>query len=93
MAADDAGTNEFGVPGLSLAAKSEGGKAERLGRGQHGGLGRYEQSPFLILDGARFVPGRIIAALTSAIDIAPTILTHLGHAADALDGRPLQSQF
>ena len=93
MAADDEATNEFGVPGLSLAVQPAGGKADRLGRGQHGGLGRYEQSPFLILDGAGFVPGSVIAAGTSAIDVAPTVLAHLGQPADALDGRPLQSQF
>ncbi|QRM33021.1 alkaline phosphatase family protein [Microvirga sp. VF16] len=93
MAADDDGTNEFGIPGLSLAVKPVEGKADRLGCGQHGGLGRYEQSPFLILDGAGFAPGRIIADVTSAIDIAPTVLTHLGQPADALDGRPLQSKF
>ena len=92
MTADDEATNEFGVPGLSLAVTPADGKADRLGRGQHGGLGRYEQSPFLILDGAGFVPGRLIAADTSAIDVAPTILTHQGQPIDTLDGRPLQSQ-
>jgi predicted AlkP superfamily pyrophosphatase or phosphodiesterase len=91
LAANDDGTNEFGVPGLSLAVKPMAGKADHLGRGQHGGLGRYEQSPFLILDGAGFAPGRVIADVTSATDIAPTILTHLGQPADALDGRPLQT--
>jgi predicted AlkP superfamily pyrophosphatase or phosphodiesterase len=93
MAADDEGTNEFGVPGLSLAVKPAEGKPGRLGCGQHGGLGRYEQSPLLILNGAGFAPGHVIADVTSAIDIAPTILTHLKQPADALDGRPLQSKF
>ena len=91
MAADDEGTNAFGVPGLSLAAKPMEGKEDRFGCGQHGGLGRFEQSPFLILDGAGFSAGRIITEPTSPVDIAPTILTHLGQCADALDGRPLQS--
>ena len=91
MAADDEGTNAFGVPGLSLAVKPMEGKEDRLGCGQHGGLGRFEQSPFLILDGAGFAAGRIVTERTSAVDIAPTILTHLGQPAYALDGRPLQS--
>lgn len=91
MAADDEGANAFGVPGLSLAAKPLEGKEDRLGCGQHGGLGRFEQSPFLILEGAGFAAGRIVTEVTSAVDIAPTILTHLGQPADALDGRPLQS--
>jgi hypothetical protein len=90
MAADDEAVNEYGVPGLSLAAKPPGGKPDRLGCGQHGGLGRYEQSPVLMLDGAGFEAGAEFADATSAIDLAPTILAFLGHAADGLDGRPLQ---
>ncbi|KRE17646.1 nucleotide pyrophosphatase [Bosea sp. Root381] len=90
MAADDEAVNEYGVPGLSLAAKPAGGKADRLGCGQHGGLGRYEQSPVLMLDGAGFAPGTTIAEATSAIDLAPTLLAFLGHPAAGLDGRPLQ---
>lgn len=91
MAADDDGTNAFGVPGLSLAVKPMEGKSDRIGCGQHGGLGRFEQSPFLILDGVGFAAGRTIAEPTSAIDIAPTILTHLAQPFEALDGRPLQA--
>lgn len=90
MAADDEAVNEYGVPGLSLAAKPAGGKADRLGCGQHGGLGRYEQSPVLVLDGPGFAAGSMIAEPTSAIDLAPTLLAFLGHEADGLDGRPLQ---
>lgn len=90
MAADDEAVNEYGVPGLSLAAKPAGGKADRLGCGQHGGLGRYEQSPVLMLDGPGFAAGGAIAEPTSAIDLAPTLLAFLGHEAAGLDGRPLQ---
>lgn len=90
MAADDEALNAYGVPGLSLAAKPAGGKPDRLGCGQHGGLGRYEQSPVLMLEGPGFAAGAEIAAATSAIDLAPTLLAFLGHAADGLDGRPLQ---
>ncbi len=92
LKADDEGVNEFGVPGLSLAAKPIEGKADRLGCGQHGGLGRYEQSPFLILDGPGFARGHEISAETSAIDIAPSILTFLDQPADGLDGRALQNR-
>lgn len=90
MAADDEAVNAYGVPGLSLAAKPAGGKPDRLGCGQHGGLGRYEQSPVLMLDGAGFDRGGMIAEPTSAIDLAPTLLAFLGHDAGGLDGRPLQ---
>ncbi|MGV6874801.1 alkaline phosphatase family protein [Pseudochelatococcus sp. B33] len=90
MAADDAAVNAFGVPGVSYGAKPAGGKPDRLGCGQHGGLGRYEQSPVLILDGPGFPVDAEIGEETSAIDIAPTLLAFLGHEADGLDGRPLQ---
>ncbi|HEY4252292.1 MAG TPA: alkaline phosphatase family protein, partial [Roseomonas sp.] len=40
--------NAFGVPGSSAAALPAQGKPDRLGCGQHGGLGRYEQMPFLM---------------------------------------------
>ncbi|POR55552.1 alkaline phosphatase family protein [Bosea psychrotolerans] len=92
MAADDEAVNEYGVPGLSLAAKPAGGKPDRLGCGQHGGLGRYEQSPVLMLDGPGFEAGAVIAETTSAIDLAPTLLAFLGHDTDGLDGRPLQTR-
>lgn len=90
MAADDEAVNDYGVPGLSLAAKPADGKPDRLGCGQHGGLGRYEQSPILMLDGAGFEAGAVIAEATSAIDLAPTLLAFLGHGSAGLDGRPLQ---
>lgn len=89
MAADDEAVNEFGVPGLSLAARPAGGKPDRLGCGQHGGLGCYEQSPVLMLDGAGFAAG-MIADPTSAVDLAPTLLAFLGQDAAGLDGRALQ---
>ena len=83
--------NADGVPGLAHAVKPLAGKPDRLGAGQHGGLGRYEQSPVLIVEGAGFAPGAIVADPTSIVDIAPTILTHLGLSPDGMDGRPLQT--
>lgn len=87
----DEETNEFGVPGRSYAAKPLAGKPDRLGCGQHGGLGTYEQSPFLMIDGEGFAPGASRPRPCSLIDIAPTILTHLGLPTDGSDGRPLQT--
>lgn len=89
MRSDDA-ANAFGVPGSSLAAKPAQGKPDRLGCGQHGGLGTYEQMPFLTIDGPGFVAGVLRPSAVALVDFAPTILSHLGLAADGMDGRPLQ---
>lgn len=89
LASDD-GSNENGVPGRSFAAKPAGDKPGRLGRGQHGGLGRFEQSPVLMLNGGGFQSGRSIDAPSSVIDVAPTVLRFLGHPCDHMDGQPLQ---
>lgn len=88
--ASDATPNEFGVVGLALAAKPAAGKPDRLGCGQHGGLGAAEQSPFLMINGAGFAPAVESATPTSPIDLAPTILHHLQLAAAGCDGRALQ---
>lgn len=87
-ASDD--LNAEGVPGLSYAAKPADGKADRLGCGQHGGLGTFEQSPTLMLDGGGFAAGRVVSASTSVVDIAPTFLRFLGLPAGGVNGRPLQ---
>lgn len=89
MAADER-PNDYGVPGTSYGAKPLAGKSDRLGCGQHGGLGRYEQSPFLLVQGDGFAPGSRIEAPTSAVDVAPTILRFLQRPSDAMDGRALQ---
>ncbi len=81
--------NEYGVPGLSLAAMPPEGKPDRLGCGQHGGLGTWEQSPFLMIAGRGFAAGAVRREPTSAVDIAPTVLAHLGVGAPMLDGRVL----
>jgi arylsulfatase A-like enzyme len=82
--------NAHGIPGQSFVAKPEAGKPDRMGCGQHGGLARYEQAPFLMMSGNGFKAGRRRDVPSSAIDIAPTVLTHLGVAFDGLDGRALQ---
>jgi arylsulfatase A-like enzyme len=82
--------NAHGIPGQSFVAKPEAGKPDRMGCGQHGGLARYEQAPFLMISGPGFTPGARRATRSSAIDIAPTVLTHLGVAFSRLDGCALQ---
>lgn len=92
MAKDD-GVNAYGVPGLSdVAVRFDAGEGEsQAGNGQHGGLGAFEQRPFLVATGPGFRAGSVERAPSSILDIAPTVLAHLGHAADGLTGRPLQA--
>jgi arylsulfatase A-like enzyme len=83
------GRNGYGVPGRSpmVAASSDGRVKEGLG--SHGGLGRWEQSPFLIAAGAGVAPGAVVGAPTSILDIAPTIARHLGLDPHGMDGKAL----
>jgi len=90
MRAYDA-VNQHGVAGLSDGAVSCGEDPYWLGNGNHGGLARHEQDPFLMIRGAGFAAGALRQTPTSLIDIAPTVLAHLGLPADQMDGRPLQS--
>ncbi|UOM36260.1 alkaline phosphatase family protein [Acuticoccus sp. I52.16.1] len=90
MAASDA-PNAYGIRGTSAVVRPCGSKADRLGCGQHGGLGAGEQSPFLMMRGAGFRPGAALGEPTSAVDLAPTILTHLGVPHRGLDGRDLHA--
>ena len=83
------GTNEYGVRGLCTMALPDFGKPTREGHGMHGALGPGEQGPTLLALGRGFDAGEV-AAPTSLVDIAPTVLTHLGLPADGMDGRPLQ---
>jgi arylsulfatase A-like enzyme len=82
--------NAFGIPGASLAAKPAQGKLDRLGCGQHGGLGQYEQMPFMMISGAGFTTGAVRDTPACVVDIAPTILAHLDLPWSGVDGRPLQ---
>ena len=83
--------NEFGIRGRSIEAQPAPGKLHHLGCGQHGGLARYEQSPFLMIEGEGFTTGGQRDEPTSPVDLAPTILTYLGVAFEGMDGRSLQS--
>ena len=84
-------TNEFGVPGIASAFEDPLSSDTLVGCGQHGGLGRFEQHPFLLIKGEGFEPGAAQDDVTSAVDIAPTILRHLEMPSDAMDGAPLQT--
>lgn len=87
MAADGR-ANPHGVRGHSHIVRDTLEPKEVTGFGQHGGLGENEQSPFLFVSGGGFAAG-VHRSRTSLTDIAPTVLRHLGLAADGLDGRPL----
>ena len=89
MQSDDE-PNEFGIRGRSLVAKPQFGKPDRLGFGQHGGLSKYEQMPFLMIDGGGFQPARIDQRAVTPVDLAPTILTFLDRDTSDLDGKALQ---
>jgi arylsulfatase A-like enzyme len=80
--------NPYGVPGHSHIVRDSSEAKDITGFGQHGGLGANEQSPFLFVSGGGFAPGARHSR-SSLIDIAPSVLRHLGLAADGLDGRPL----
>jgi arylsulfatase A-like enzyme len=85
----DERVNAHGVPGHADVMLDPGGY-NNPGCGQHGGLGRYEQSPFLIAWGGGFAPASVRDEPTSCIDLAPTLLRHLRRPLDGLDGRALQ---
>ena len=86
-------TNEFGVPGLSDVSVTAEDAGARVGRGQHGGLGHYEQAPFLMIRGTGFAAAADRSVPSSLTDVAPTVLQHLGMPFADTDGRPLQSDF
>ncbi|MBL8703947.1 MAG: alkaline phosphatase family protein [Rhodospirillales bacterium] len=85
--ARDARPNAFGVGGHRWTVV-EGGKTPSIGVGQHGGWGPDETRPFLVLDHPKIGPG-IVSRPTSIVDIAPTILRHLGLSTEAIDGTSL----
>ncbi len=80
--------NRFGVRGFGHVARDRFMSTDAAGLGQHGGLGPYETNPFLIVDGSGFTPGPT-GFPSGNVDIAPTILHHLGLSCENLDGRAL----
>jgi arylsulfatase A-like enzyme len=68
----------------------EPGGLNNVGCGQHGGTGRYEQSPFLIAWGGGFPTATVRDDPSSCIDVAPTLLRHLRQPLTGMDGRALQ---
>ena len=81
-------TNPHGVPGHSHVVRDALEPKDATGFGQHGGLGKNEQSPFLFISGGGFTPGPRHAR-SSLIDIAPTVLRHLGLPGTEMEGQPL----
>ena len=81
--------NEHGVPGYADIMYEPGG-LNNVGCGQHGGTGRYEQSPFLIAWGGGFPTATVRDDPSSCIDVAPTLLRHLRQPLTGMDGRALQ---
>ena len=80
--------NRHGIPGFGHVAGDRFMPSDTSGHGQHGGLGPYETQPFLIVEGANVSVGTSDEA-TCTIDIAPTLLRHLGLATHGMDGVPL----
>ncbi|WP_120967246.1 alkaline phosphatase family protein [Comamonas sp. lk] len=85
----DAVANSHGVTGCSVSVRSPFSDSSPPGCGQHGGLGASEQHPFLYLRGGGLPPGER-SQPASLVDIAPTVLHHLGIAADCMHGRVLR---
>lgn len=90
LAGDDE-ANPFGVRGRSDVAENALGGESLPGHGQHGGLGHYEQKPFLAVRGAGFARCTHATA-ASLIDLAPTILRHLALPRNGMDGSALPTR-
>ena len=84
----DERANPHGVPGHSHIVRDSLEPKDCTGFGQHGGLGSNEQRPFLLASGGGFASG-IYHGRSSLVDIAPTVLRHLGLDEAGMDGRPL----
>jgi arylsulfatase A-like enzyme len=80
--------NPHGVRGYSHIVSDPLEPKDCTGFGQHGGLGNNEQRPFLFASGGGFASG-VYSGRSSLIDIAPTVLRHLGLDTAGMDGRPL----
>ena len=85
-------SNEFGVPGYSYMARDPKRSKDYTGLGQHGGLGANEQRPFMLARGKGLAGDGEAPGNTSPVDIAPTILRHLGLPGDDLDGNDMDGR-
>jgi hypothetical protein len=83
--------NEHGVRGFANVVKDPFSPGDCRGHGQHGGMGPYEGSPVLVIDGLQFAQG-VHTQPTCLVDIAPTAMSHLGLEASDMDGRALQGE-
>jgi arylsulfatase A-like enzyme len=90
LQADDR-INPYGIGGHSHVVRDPQDPKDATGCGQHGGQGRNEQSPFLFASGGGFTSG-IYRTRSSLVDIAPSVLRHLGLGAQDVDGRALPQQ-
>jgi arylsulfatase A-like enzyme len=80
----NAGTNQFGTPGLFV---SEGGK---VGRGSHSSLSQFDMHNTLVAAGPDFRTGFVDEWPTGNADLAPTLLWILGlKPPQPMDGRIL----
>lgn len=82
--------NEYGVRGMGDVVHNPDEPKDYTGFGQHGGLGANEQRPFLLIRGREFPEGARAEGAASHVDLAPTVVRHLGVGNDGMDGRPLQ---
>lgn len=80
--------NRHGIRGLGHVAGDKFMKSDAPGHGQHGGLGPYETNALLSISGGDFESGKSDYP-SRTIDIAPTVLRHLGISHQGMDGEPL----
>jgi arylsulfatase A-like enzyme len=80
--------NRHGIRGLGYVAGDIFMKSDTPGHGQHGGLGPYETNALLSISGGDFEAGKSDFP-SRTIDIAPTVLRHLGISGEGMDGGPL----
>jgi predicted AlkP superfamily pyrophosphatase or phosphodiesterase len=78
-------SNRYAIRGFGHVAADRFMKTDAPGLGQHGGLGPFETNPFLIVNGGGFEPGSTETP-SRTVDIAPTILRHLGLPVSGVDG-------
>ena len=80
--------NPYGVPGIAHVVKDPFSPNDAPGHGQHGGLGPFEGAPLLLMNGRMLTAGQETRA-SCLVDIAPSVLAHLGASASGFDGRSL----